>query len=78
MNLVKILFCAIINLYLLHRAQVAAMGALNVAKYIGLHVARTIAQMFVCTMKPPKIKGNFHGTYLINHGQPWFFQINHG
>ena len=27
-----------------------------------------------CTMKPPKIKGKFHGTYnLINHGLPLLF-----
>ena len=27
-------------------------------------------------MKPPKIKGKVYGTYHINHGCPWFIQIN--
>ena len=26
----------------------------------------------LCTMKPPKIKGKLHGTYLINHDSPWY------
>ena len=31
-----------------------------------------------CTMKQPKTKGKFHGTYLINRGLPWYIQTNHG
>jgi len=34
---------------------------------------------YKCTMTPPKIKGKFHGTYLISHGFigfPWYIQIN--
>ena len=31
-----------------------------------------VQKINTCTMKPPKIKGIFHGTYLINHGWPWY------
>ena len=61
-----------------HKEACLIICFMKLSRNLGTVNYQAISNIHQCTMKQPKIKGKFHGTHLINHGWPWYIQINHG